>query len=115
MTTTPPNDLFHLSETEVAQRLPGLPLPYAVLFERGDVMVELYAPRRVDLQSPHTRDELYIVSSGTGTFRRADDVCEFGAGDLLFVPAHVKHRFETFSADFRAWVIFFGPEGGTAV
>ena len=34
------------------------------------------------------------------------------AGDLLFVPAHVEHRFERFSDDFRTWVIFFGPQGG---
>jgi mannose-6-phosphate isomerase-like protein (cupin superfamily) len=53
------------------------------------VSVELYAPRGSDTQSPHTRDELYIVASGSGMFRRADQMCEFEAGDLLFVPAHV--------------------------
>ncbi|WP_260858933.1 cupin domain-containing protein [Paraburkholderia sp. BCC1885] len=92
-----------------------LPAPFAVLFERGDLSVELYAPRGVDNQSPHTRDELYIVSSGSGMFRRADQVCAFSAGDLLFVPAHVEHRFEQFSEDFRTWVIFFGPEGGVQI
>lgn len=93
--------------------LSRLPLPFSVLFERGDVSIELYAPRGSDKQSPHTRDELYIIASGSGTFRRADhDVLEFKAGDLLFVPAHVDHRFESFSNDFRTWVIFFGPEGG---
>jgi mannose-6-phosphate isomerase-like protein (cupin superfamily) len=37
---------------------------------------------------------------------------KFRAGDLLFVPAGETHRFETFSGDFTAWVIFYGPEGG---
>ena len=35
------------------------------------------------------------------------------ANVLLFVPAGVEHRFTTFSADFKAWVVFFGPQGGT--
>jgi hypothetical protein len=110
--TTVPNDVLHLSEVEASRLLPELPLPFRVLFERGDVSIELYAPRGSDTQSPHTRDEIYIVASGSGIFRRADQVCEFNAGDLLFVPAHVDHRFEKFSDDFRTWVIFFGPEGG---
>lgn len=105
-------DPLHLDEGAAALALASLPVPFAVLFERGDVSVELFAPRGVDTQTPHTRDELYIVSSGSGTFRRGDETCEFRAGDLLFVPAHVDHRFERFTDDFRTWVIFFGPEGG---
>jgi mannose-6-phosphate isomerase-like protein (cupin superfamily) len=110
--TTIPNDVLHISEAEASGLLSKLPLPFSVLFERGDVSIELYAPRGSDKQSPHTRDELYIIASGSGTFRRADHVLEFSSGDLLFVPAHVDHRFESFSDDFRTWVIFFGPEGG---
>lgn len=105
-------DPLHLDEAAAALALAALPVSFAVLFERGDVSVELFAPRGVDTQTPHTRDELYIVSSGSGTFRRGDETCEFRAGDLLFVPAHVDHRFERFTDDFRTWVIFFGPEGG---
>jgi hypothetical protein len=110
--TTIPNDVLRISEAEASRLMPTLPSPFSVLFERGDVSVELYAPRDSDTQSPHSRDELYIIASGSGTFRRADHVLEFNVGDLLFVPAHVEHRFESFSADFRTWVIFFGPEGG---
>lgn len=106
------SDVLHISEAEAFRLLPDLPLPLCVLFERGDVSIELYAPRGSDIQSPHTRDELSIIASGSGTFRRADNVCEFNVGDLLFVPAHVDHRFERFSDDFRTWVIFFGLEGG---
>ena len=31
---------------------------------------------------------------------------------VLFVPAGVEHRFDDFSDDFAAWVVFFGPKGG---
>ena len=36
------------------------------------------------------------------------------AGEALFVPAGVEHRFEDFTPDFATWVFFYGPEGGEA-
>ena len=69
----------------------------------------LFAPRGVDRQQPHDRDEVYIVISGSGTFRRGDQDVIFGPGDLLFVPARAPHRFKTFTEDLRTWVIFFDP------
>ena len=68
-----------------------------------------YAPRRVDHQAPHLRDEIYVVVSGEGWFMRAGERVPFTAGDALFVRAGVPHRFEDFSDDFAAWVIFAGP------
>jgi mannose-6-phosphate isomerase-like protein (cupin superfamily) len=43
---------------------------------------------------------------------RGSERVKFVSGDLLFVPAGETHRFEEFSDDFAAWVIFYGPEGG---
>jgi mannose-6-phosphate isomerase-like protein (cupin superfamily) len=74
------------------------------------VSIELYAPVEEDKQMPHDRDELYIVATGSGTFSRGDEVVPFGPGDLLFVPAHVSHRFESFTDDFKVWVIFYGDK-----
>lgn len=85
---------------------------WRVLFERGSLEVEVYAPQGCDRQTPHTRDEVYIVISGTGFFRNGKDRHRFAPGDLLFVPAGVEHRFEEFTEDFATWVIFYGPEGG---
>ena len=82
--------------------------PYLVLLERGDVTVELFIPRERDTQGPHDRDELYVVASGKGLFRRGSELVRFAPGDVLFVAAHVPHRFESFSGDFKTWVIFFG-------
>lgn len=82
--------------------------PFEVVFETPEVTIELYIPVETDKQKPHDRDELYIIASGTGTFSRGDELASFGPGDLLFVPAHVAHCFETFSDDFRTWVIFYG-------
>ena len=85
--------------------------PFKILFEQGeDITVELYAPVGTDKQQPHERDELYIIASGHGTFSRGKELVTFEPGDLLYVPAYVTHRFETFSEDFRTWVIFYGPK-----
>ena len=100
----------------VADALALLPGPggarFAGVFAHGTLEVEIYAPRGTDPQTPHTRDEVYIVVSGTGTFLNDGERTPFGPGDFLFVPAGVVHRFEDFSEDFVTWVLFYGPEGG---
>jgi mannose-6-phosphate isomerase-like protein (cupin superfamily) len=92
-----------------AARVAEAAKPFLVLFERDDALVELFAPREADTQGPHDRDELYFVVEGYGTFRRGDELVRFSAGDVLFVAAHVPHRFETYSGDFKTWVLFYGP------
>ena len=100
------------SRITVAEGLSRLPTPdgkrFVKLFERGDVEVELYAPRGHDPQTPHARDEIYIVASGHGTFLCGEARTPFAPGDFLFVPAGVEHRFEDFTDDFATWVVFFG-------
>ena len=78
----------------------------------GSLLVEYYAPRGRDEQSPHTRDELYVVIAGSGWFVNGDRRHRFGPHDVLFVPAGVVHRFEDFTDDLAVWVVFYGPEGG---
>lgn len=78
----------------------------------GSMEIEVYAPKGEDLQTPHTRDELYFVVSGSGEFVNGPERHPFGPGDALFVPAGVGHRFEDFTEDFVTWVVFYGPEGG---
>jgi mannose-6-phosphate isomerase-like protein (cupin superfamily) len=85
---------------------------FAVVLEHGTLSVEIYAPRGADPQTPHTRDELYVVMSGSGQFVNGERRHPFGPGDVLFVAAGVPHRFEDFSDDLAVWVIFYGPEGG---
>ena len=85
---------------------------YGILLTHGTMELGCYKPDGVDPQQPHTRDELYIVQSGSGYFVNGESRQPFEAGEVLFVPAGVVHRFEDFTPDFAAWVIFYGPEGG---
>lgn len=82
------------------------------VFRHGSLQVEIYAPVGADPQSPHTRDEAYVVIRGRGTFVSDAGRQQFGPGDFLFAPAGVAHRFEGFSEGFAVWVFFYGPSGG---
>jgi mannose-6-phosphate isomerase-like protein (cupin superfamily) len=102
-----------LTISQGLDRLPGSQgARYVELFTHGTLAVELYAPRGDDPQTPHTRDEVYVVAQGSGYFRNGSERHRFGPGDVLFVPAEVQHRFEEFSDDLAVWVFFYGPEGG---
>jgi mannose-6-phosphate isomerase-like protein (cupin superfamily) len=103
---------------KVAEAMKRLPGPggerFAKVLGNGSMEVEVYAPRGTDPQTPHTRDELYVVVGGSGEFVNGPERHEFGPGDVLFVPAGVVHRFEDFTDDLVVWVVFYGPEGGEA-
>jgi mannose-6-phosphate isomerase-like protein (cupin superfamily) len=85
---------------------------FARVLEHGSMEVEVYAPRGSDPQTPHDRDELYVIVRGSGEFVNGPDLHSFGPGDVLFVPAGVEHRFEGFTDDLVVWVVFYGPKGG---
>ena len=100
----------------------------ALLAAHGSLELRWYAPPGDDAQTPHDRDEIYIIVSGTAVFMRAEQREVFGddhelglfgedrvavrPGDVIFVPAGTLHRFEAMSADFGSWMLFYGPEGG---
>lgn len=108
-----------LSVAQLLKQLPEPPsekypegVPFVKAFAHGTMSIELFAPRGEDLQTPHEQDEIYVVVSGSGEFVRNDKRINFTAGDVLFVPAGMPHRFENFSEDFTTWVIFYGALGG---
>ncbi|HXB02450.1 MAG TPA: cupin domain-containing protein [Opitutaceae bacterium] len=106
MRLTPENALRSLSEHHGRK--------FIELFKHGSLVLEVYKPDKVDLQTPHSRDEVYVIISGHGHFVKGGVRQPFQAGEFLFAPAGVDHRFEDFSDDFATWVIFYGPQGGEA-
>jgi mannose-6-phosphate isomerase-like protein (cupin superfamily) len=105
---------FHSALTMLAEKNAKITTPtrFVELFTHGTLSVEMYKPEYIDYQTPHDRDELYVIVSGTGEFINAGVRVQFSAGDVLFVPAGVEHRFENFTEDFATWVFFYGPVGG---
>ena len=107
------NSCHRLTLGAALERLPGPQGErFVELFEHGSLSVELYAPRGRDPQTPHSRDEIYVVAQGRGEFLCGETRQTFAPNDVLFAAAKVEHRFENFSDDFAVWVFFYGPEGG---
>ncbi|MBK8954052.1 MAG: cupin domain-containing protein [Saprospiraceae bacterium] len=79
------------------------------LLKKDSFSVEIYRPIDRDHQTPHDRDEIYIILQGSGNFEHSGKTQSFGPGDFFFVPAYEEHRFVDFSEDFSTWVIFVGP------
>jgi mannose-6-phosphate isomerase-like protein (cupin superfamily) len=103
----------HLEPEAGLARLPGPAGERSVaLFRHGSLLVKLYAPRGSDPQTPHTRDEAYVVARGSGLFFDGAQRRRFGPGAFLFAEAGRPHRFEDFTEDLAVWVLFYGPEGG---
>jgi mannose-6-phosphate isomerase-like protein (cupin superfamily) len=108
-----PDSIAHVSLAEALALLPTSDgKRSAAVFEHGTLQVKLYAPRGADAQTPHTRDEIYVVAQGNGWFVNGERRHRFATHDVIFAKAGVAHRFEDFSNDFSVWVFFYGPEGG---
>lgn len=84
----------------------------ATLLVHGTLKVMLYAPQGTDPQIPHDRDEIYAIIKGSGRFVLGERSISCNAGDVIFVPAGVEHRFVDFTDDLASWVFFYGPKGG---
>jgi mannose-6-phosphate isomerase-like protein (cupin superfamily) len=85
---------------------------FITLFKHGTLKIEIYKPDKIDNQLPHSKDEIYVIVSGTGYFIKGEEKKPIEPGEILFVPAFMEHHFENFSEDFVTWVMFYGPEGG---
>ncbi|HQR35822.1 MAG TPA: cupin domain-containing protein [Blastocatellia bacterium] len=113
-------DWAHISLAAAFERLAkNAPARSVAQFEHGTLQVKFYVPRGthgelIDPQTPHTRDELYVVARGSGMFFNGETRRKAEVGDLIFAPTGKAHRFEEFGEDFAVWVMFYGPEGGEA-
>ncbi len=107
---------FHLTIGQAVRKLEKEKQnPFTVLMKHGTMSVEYFAPKIADTQTPHSKDEIYVIASGQAVFFSDGERVNCKTGDVLFVPAKMDHRFENFSDDFATWVIFYGQEGGEAL
>ncbi len=74
----------------------------------------MLAAGAVDMQEPHTEDEIYYVISGRGFIQVDQESRPVEAGSLIFVNANVEHRFHTITEDLRVLVIFAPAEYSAA-
>ncbi len=61
-----------------------------------------------DPQQPHAEDEVYHVVSGRAVIRVAEEDRPVEAGSVVYVPAHVPHRFHSIEEELSV-LVFFAP------
>ena len=81
---------------------------YLKFLDEASLSSGLYTLRKgqKDPQSPHLLDELYYVLEGQAKLQVSDKVYPALPGDVLFVPAHVEHKFIEIEEDLRLLVFF---------
>ena len=80
-----------INSQEALEKLEKVNSPFLKLFEHGTLSVEVYKPEKIDLQEPHSRDEVYLIISGSGEFLNYGVRSAIKTGDFLFVPAGIEH------------------------
>jgi mannose-6-phosphate isomerase-like protein (cupin superfamily) len=60
----------------------------------------------VDGQSPHTEDEIYVVTAGRARLVADSGTADVGPGDVVYVPAGEAHRFVDITEDLALLVVF---------
>jgi mannose-6-phosphate isomerase-like protein (cupin superfamily) len=98
---------------EFEAQIPGPDGERSVLaLRRGTLDIRLSAPLPPNVQTPHEQDEIYFVVRGDGVLVHGERRTSFGAGDILFVSAGVRHHYADFSADLVLWRVFYGVPAG---
>jgi mannose-6-phosphate isomerase-like protein (cupin superfamily) len=101
-------DAFDLSDLRRTQAASGR--PFQEFLRSHDLSVGLYVlpANAIDVQGPHTEDEVYHVVEGRARIAVGDDDRPVGPGSIVFVPAEVAHHFHDIAEDLVI-VVFFGP------
>src|SRR5262245_64033045 len=83
---------------------------YVEQLRSGDLSVGTYSipAGAVDDQTPHTEDEIYVVTAGRATIVGGGEEAAVGPGDTIFVPAGEDHRFVDVTEDLSL-LVFFAP------
>lgn len=106
----PRNERVLTSRAQVSERIPGPNNErYAYVWDSAyDATLFLFNPLRVNGRGPHPRDQIYVVTNGSGNLVLEGEVIPFREGDVLFVRAHSDHSFTEVEPDTSMWTISVG-------
>ncbi len=107
----------HVSLEQALAKLPGPSGERSVpLFRHGTLLVKLYAPQSHDPQTPHSRDEAYVVAQGHGLFfdgvtRRPFGPAEAAGAALMGRPGEQPWGYsgQFKDPDGHVWEIMWNP------
>jgi mannose-6-phosphate isomerase-like protein (cupin superfamily) len=94
----------------------GEPVHWAEHLRVPDLSVGTYSipAGGTDTQTPHTEDEIYVVTSGRAVIETPGGAAPVTPGSVIFVPAREEHRFTNVTEDLALLVIFAPAEESRA-
>jgi mannose-6-phosphate isomerase-like protein (cupin superfamily) len=102
-------DAFDLPQIEEAHRQNGELYHEFIRAERLSVGLYVLEAGATDPQTPHTEDEIYYIVSGSAMIEVAGEHRPVSAGSVIYVDAHVDHRFHSITEDLSVIVVFAPP------
>jgi mannose-6-phosphate isomerase-like protein (cupin superfamily) len=101
-------DAFELKQVDAERAALGK--LYLEFVRKPALSVGLYvlAAGSEDPRQPHTEDEVYHVVRGQATIRVGEEDQPVGPGSVVYVAAHVPHKFHTIEEDLEV-LVFFAP------
>lgn len=99
-------ETFAADELAAQQRADGR--AYSSFARSGSLEAGLYLLQTgaEDRQTPHARDEIYVVLDGTATLTVGDSRVDMAAGSAIFVRAGTDHHLEAVDGDVSVVVVF---------
>ena len=94
----------------------GEPVHWAEHLRVPDLSVGTYSipAGGTDNQTPHTEDEIYVVTKGRAVIETPGGAAPVSPGSVIFVPALEDHRFTNVTEDLALLVIFAPAEESRA-
>ena len=107
-------DAFDMLQIEDAHRENGELYHEFLRANRLSVGLYVLQAGATDPQSPHTEDEIYYIVSGAATIDVAGETRPVSSGSVIYVDAHVEHRFHTITEELKVIVVFAPPRRSLA-
>lgn len=84
--------------------------PYLEFLKEPSLSCGLYvlAAGSVDKQQPHLEDEVYYIIHGKAQITVGDEIKAVQPGSIIYVAAHVEHRFHDIDEELKI-LVFFAP------
>ena len=107
-------DAFDMPQIEEGHRQNGELYHEFIRQNRLSVGLYVLEAGATDPQSPHTEDEMYYIVSGSGIVQVAEQERSVSAGSVIYVDAHVDHRFHSITEELKVIVVFAPPRRSLA-
>ena len=104
-------DAHELADIQAAQARAGEPWLEFLRYPALSVGLYVLEPGQVDLQSPHTEDEIYYVVAGRGQITVGAEVRQVVPGSIVYVAIAVPHHFHDITEKLTLLVVFGPAEG----